>query len=182
MYRCENENRLCLEGYELDNTYSSAVSLWHSICDNQTSFRPTTPALSTLGSTLLTDLDAQYCTTVASACASASVGLSSCDTITLPQSGIGCACQPQLQSFYYTCAYMGNVSCVGVPATLTSLYGFSLCTNFQSLFSGKPIVSEGQVAALGPEPFNSLRPLDFYAHAGVTDDHNNYSRLFNFHN
>lgn len=51
-----------------------------------------------------------------------------------------CYCQPEFLALAYSCEYIGNVSCLQTEATLSSVWGYSYCKNFQSVI-GTGIVS-----------------------------------------
>lgn len=111
------------------------LSLWNSACDDQVTFAPTTPPLSTLATTY----DEQFCTSAAQACQVGEQALSSCSISYLGKDDKAynsCACAPPVLSAQYTCGFLGNVSCLQVPATLTNLVQYTYCDNFLSVLGG----------------------------------------------
>lgn len=51
-----------------------------------------------------------------------------------------CVCQPNWLVADYECEFVGNTSCLGIPATLSNLLGYD-CPNFQSVI-GNGLVSD----------------------------------------
>lgn len=102
---------------------------WHSLCDDVVTYSPTTPITSAF-----TAYPEEFCEQdVKIACAEAKTLLSEClayisETDTTRFSS--CTCRPELQQQDYTCEYIGNVTCLGTTAALSSLFGYSVCSNF----------------------------------------------------
>lgn len=137
-HRCKNEERICFGNGNLDNQWESIANSWHSGCDAAISFRPTTPALSTITSTY----DAQVCVKYASACASGTRELSSCfNGYTASADRSSCICAPKIQSIAYTCQYLGNITCQLTTAALSNLFAYSSCSNYQSVMANITAVS-----------------------------------------
>jgi hypothetical protein len=131
MHRCENEQRLCYGNGDLDNQAQDLASAWHSGCDGHISFTPTTPAISSI---TVTNDAAKVCTTFAAQCASASAAIGRCKTDYSSSSAqSSCFCAPQLQAMEYSCAYLGNVTCLKTSATLSNLPAYGYCSNFQEV-------------------------------------------------
>ena len=129
---CESEQRLCYGNDNLDQLMQSELEIWNSACDSKITFSPTTPVLSSLASTY----DEQYCTSAASACQIGVAGLQSCSISYLgkdAQKYSSCYCAPSLLSAEYTCGFLGNASCMQIPATLTNLIQHKYCDNFMSV-------------------------------------------------
>lgn len=138
MCRCESEMRLCFEDNSLDDTYQSALSLWHSLCNTFITFSPTTPAVSAIN----TSYDALCGNAIEEDCTTAQIILEQCsNSHTDNVLFTSCLCQPQFLSLDYTCEFLGNTSCLGVPATLSSLAGYQICPNFGEII-GTGIVNE----------------------------------------
>jgi len=124
---CESEVRLCFLDTRLDLTYQTALSLWHSLCNTFTTFPTTTPTLSTISASY----DA-LCgdSAIGEACATARLLFDDCSSsFSAPNLLTSCVCQPQFLSLDYSCEYLGNTSCLGIPATVEELVGYG-CSNF----------------------------------------------------
>lgn len=130
--------RLCVEGPWDDNEWESWISQWHFICDSYITFTPTTPPISSISTTLYFD----YCTLANSYCASLTVGLDQCSMsiMSFNSQMVSCYCQPRFLTMAYSCEYIGNMSCLQTGATLSSIWGYSFCSNFQSVI-GTGLVS-----------------------------------------
>lgn len=125
---CNSEQRLCAANDDVDRSFDDAVSIWHQSCDSLVTFSPTTPPLSTITSTY----DVGLCVTARDKCLSRSQEINDCiysygATDTRFSS---CYCQPKLLSLAYTCEVVGNASCLELPATVTNLGPYQICTNF----------------------------------------------------
>jgi hypothetical protein len=146
---CENEERLCL-GTD-DGSLQTAIDGWHSACDGEITFSPTTPVVTSLTATYNQD----FCNTAGSACAS---GLDLTSQCSLSYTSLGaqfssCICQPELLSLQYTCLYQVNTSCFGEPATLTNLPAYKLCDNAASVLgSAGPMNSVSRSETRWPLP------------------------------
>jgi hypothetical protein len=138
--RCESEMRVCFESDRLDINYEEALSLWHSLCNTFTTFSPSTPPVSVISS----NYDA-FCidNNLHSACATAQLLSDQCESSFSSDNGgfTSCLCQPRFLSLDYSCEYLGNTSCLGIPATMSNLIGYP-CPNFA------PIIGTGIVSSL----------------------------------
>ncbi|KAF2098859.1 hypothetical protein NA57DRAFT_56497 [Rhizodiscina lignyota] len=133
VFDCESEQRLCFGNGDLDNTAEQFVDTWHSACDKKITFTPTTPSVSSITASY----NVQYCTTMFAACASASIANQACESsFTIPSERVSCFCQAPLLANEYTCAYLGNVSCIQTEAALSRIPGYSICPNFESVVGG----------------------------------------------
>ena len=128
--RCDNEDRLCQGNPAPDMFYSHYVDDFHSICDQYTSFPFTVPPVSSLTTTI----QPGHCTPFVSACASGTqFDLACSQSYTGPQLD-DCLCAPEVLSLQYTCLYLGNVSCRGVPAALSNIPGWGVCSGYSTIF------------------------------------------------
>ncbi|KAK3939011.1 hypothetical protein QBC46DRAFT_388881 [Diplogelasinospora grovesii] len=138
---CESELQVCLQADGTDGTDGSlqaGVYSWHSLCDAyvSTSFTPTTPVLSSIG----TSFD-QFCVETAEpVCQSAKKSFDICtNSITnAAQISASCVCQPAFLSLDYTCEYLGNISCLATSATMSELIGYG-CSNFAQVVGTAPV-------------------------------------------
>jgi hypothetical protein len=129
--------RLCFEDNRLDIQYESALSLWSGLCSTFTTFSATTPSISAVA----TSYDALCGDRVDRFCGSANLIVNQCDySFTQESLFTSCLCQPNFLILDYNCEYLGNISCLGVPATMSSLVGYN-CPNFGAVI-GTGIVSE----------------------------------------
>jgi hypothetical protein len=127
---CESELRLCLDSDDGDGSLQTAIDEWHSACDLEITFSPTTPVVTSLTATYNQD----FCNAAGSACASEADLISQCS---LSYTNLGqfssCYCQPELLSLQYTCLYQLNTSCFGEPAALTDIPAYNFCNNAASV-------------------------------------------------
>jgi hypothetical protein len=110
----------------------TVASRWHNLCDSVVTFQPTTPPISSIS----TQLDTAFCfDTVYPICNSVTILLNQCTrNITSDfTSASSCLCQPLVLSYAYTCGFLGNTSCISVPATLSEVFGYSVCDNFNQV-------------------------------------------------
>ena len=124
---CESELHLCLDSDDNDGSLQTAIDEWHSACDKEITFSPTTPVVTSLTATYNQD----FCNAAGSACAS---GLDLTSQCSLSYTSLGaqfssCICQPELLSLQYTCLYQLNASCLGEPAALTNIPAYNFCDN-----------------------------------------------------
>ena len=124
---CESEYRQCLDSYEEDGEIQQVLANWHSECDTFVTFAPTTPVLSTptftIGNPICTNIES-ICTfggSITRACKESFP--SDSQTASL----YSCLCQSSLLSAASVCEYDGNITCLGTPATLTSIDLWVLC-------------------------------------------------------
>ncbi|KAJ9157583.1 hypothetical protein NKR23_g335 [Pleurostoma richardsiae] len=134
VFDCENELRLCFLNNDLDSTFDEQILSWHSLCDTYVTFSPTTASSSDY-----TAYPEDFCMQdVRLACASAESLIDECLTYVTDSDTArfsSCTCRPELLRQDYTCEYIGNATCLGTPAVLSSLYGYSGCTNFAAVVS-----------------------------------------------
>jgi hypothetical protein len=128
---CENEQRLCFGNDDNDGSLQTGIDQWHSACDTEITFSPTTPIVTSLTATYNQD----FCNTAGSACASGNDLASQCS---LSYTNLGahfssCFCQPELLSLQYTCLYQLNTSCLAEPAALTNIPAYNFCDNAASV-------------------------------------------------
>jgi hypothetical protein len=130
--------RVCFESNQLGPNYGEALSLWHSLCNTFTTFSYSTPqvnAFSTDFNALCIDNNAySACVTAQEIYDDCSNSFSS-DNVRLTS----CFCQPRYLSLDYTCEFIGNTSCLGIPAITSNLQGYA-CPNFAAII-GTGIVS-----------------------------------------
>lgn len=108
---------------------SDIVDSWHSKCDSDIMFRPTTPVLSTYSS-----IDLNACKSAWDGCISQSAEASKCSGYTTKESELqSCLCQPPMLSAAFTCSYYANVSCKLAPGTLLEVRGYAYCSNFMAV-------------------------------------------------
>lgn len=127
---CESEVRLCLDSDDGDDSMQTAIDEWHSACDNEITFSPTTPVVTSLTATYNQD----FCSAAGSACAS-ELDLATQCSLSYTNFGAfsSCYCQPEMLSLQYTCQYQRNTSCFGEPAALTNIVAYSFCDNAASV-------------------------------------------------
>lgn len=114
------------------------MSSWDSLCRSFITFSPTT-----LAASAYTAHPDDLCVEVKKACLTAKNLLDDClthvsDSDTSEFSS--CTCQPKLLRLDYSCEYIGNASCFVTEAALSSLRGYSVCDNFESVI-GTGLVS-----------------------------------------
>ena len=151
MSSCESEARLCLGNDDGDGSMQTAIDEWHSACDKEITFSPTTPVVTSLTAT---DNNQDFCNTVGSACAS---GIDLASQCSLSYTSLGafssCYCQPELLSLQYTCLYQANTSCFGEPAALTNIPAYNFCDNAASVLgSAGPTNSVSRSETCWPLP------------------------------
>jgi hypothetical protein len=122
--------RLCFESDEMDPSFESGLSQWHTLCNALSFFAPTTPSISSI--TTYYDYN-NLCD--GEACATAKLLFDSCaGTFTDDARYTSCICAPSFLTLDYSCEYLGNTSCEGIPATLSNLIGYG-CSNFPAVLS-----------------------------------------------
>ena len=139
---CESELRRCFLNKELDSTLEEGLIFWQSFCSGYISFTPTRPPLYSLTSTYNGD----YCiSTVRQACETGRILLASCSAVLTDADAFSsCTCRPALLRAEYTCEFLGNTSCLATGATLSSLFFYSGCSNFQTVIGTGPVsLSQG---------------------------------------
>lgn len=121
----------------MGSSWQSAVASWHSFCDSAITFTPTTPLVS-MPTTTWTP---QGCLDVNNACESAKASVDACSPYISDVTRFSsCTCQPNILTLDYSCFYRGNISCYGNAATLSNMFDYSWCDNFQSVI-GTGLVS-----------------------------------------
>jgi len=147
LFGCESEMRLCFESDRLDTTYEEALSLWHSLCNTFTTFSASTPPVSVVSASY--DI---FCgdNGVQSACTTASLLFDQCTSSFSSNNArfTSCLCQPRFLSLDYSCEYLGNTSCLGIPATAPNMVGYP-CPNFAEII-GTGIASQSVVTVSLP--------------------------------
>ena len=132
---CQNELRECLETTDEDGVLQSAASAWHSLCSSIT-FTPTTPVISTVS----LDGDEFCATAIDRACRTAAASSDQCSRSATNLAGFSsCVCQPSVILYDYSCEYIGNTTCLGVPATLSEMYLYD-CPNFSQVLAANSAV------------------------------------------
>jgi len=105
---------------------------WHNLCDPVVTAQPTTPRIESASARG----DTAFCSeTVNPLCKSANIMLSQCTRGISSDfaAASSCYCQPMLLSYAYSCEFIGNTSCFSVPATLSEVWGYSECSNFDKV-------------------------------------------------
>jgi len=116
-------------------TWQELMDVWHSKCDTKITFAPTTPVLSTYS-----PIDLQMCNSVWDGCVTESAERVRCRTYTANEDGLSsCLCKTKVLAAAFTCSYVGNVSCLMKPGTLSEVRGYSYCPNFLSVI--QPLVN-----------------------------------------
>src|SRR5439155_14855 len=85
----------------------------------------------------------QFCQDIRSACFTAKNLIDECITYagdTTTESWSSCTCRSSFLRMDYSCEYMGNKTCLGIGATLSSVWGYIGCDNFASVI-GTGLVS-----------------------------------------
>jgi hypothetical protein len=124
---CENELRFC-SGMSIGDTWLDIIDTWHSKCDTKITFTPTTPVLSTYS-----HIDFQICNSVWDGCVTESAERVKCQSYTADEGELrSCLCKTKVLAAAFTCSYVGNVSCLMNPGTLSAVRGYSYCANFLS--------------------------------------------------
>jgi len=126
---CESEIRLCLDSDDGDGSLQTAIDEWHSACDGEITFSPTTPVVTSLTATYNED----FCRAAGSACASEADLVTQCSLSYIGAQFSSCYCQPELLSLQYSCDYQLNTSCFGEPAALTNIPAYNFCDNAASV-------------------------------------------------
>ncbi|KAE9363280.1 hypothetical protein N431DRAFT_475440 [Stipitochalara longipes BDJ] len=136
-YDCDSEERLCVGNSDVDGSIQLGINQWHSICDGNISFSPTTPVVSSV----TTSFNPQNCLTAEAACANAANSNSACSSSYAGKSEIqlysSCLCEPEILSMSYSCLYLGNISCQITTAALSNILpAYTFCKNFASVLGG----------------------------------------------
>jgi hypothetical protein len=135
LFSCESETRLCSGSTEFDSQSEEEIGLWHSVCDKETSLKPTTPVLSSI--TQPAQATGALCTgAVADACLTANNQQECSLTANGPAQISSCSCEPLFLSQAFTCSYLGNLTCFRTTAATESLPGYGYCSNFGSVIGG----------------------------------------------
>ena len=127
--------QLCFEDNVDPVDYASIDAIatrWHKLCDSVVTFQPTTPLISSIS----TQMDTALCVgTVLPICKSVSILFGQCTRGLISDftSISSCLCQPLVLSYAYTCEFLGNTSCNSLPATLSEVWGYSVCDNFNQV-------------------------------------------------
>lgn len=135
--------QLCFEDAVDPVDYASIDTIasgWHNLCDSVVTFQPTTPPISSIS----TQMDTALCfDTVLPICQSVTILLSQCTRgLSSDFSSVSsCLCQPLVLSYAYTCEFLGNTSCNSLSATLSEVWGYSLCNNFNQVIGTVPVCS-----------------------------------------
>ncbi|KAK0705684.1 hypothetical protein B0H67DRAFT_594741 [Lasiosphaeris hirsuta] len=152
VYGCESELQLCFLSNEADNDLESILLAWTSLCGGTAlTFTPTTPAPASF-----TPYPEFLCEEVKQACLTAELLLNECITYagdTSTERWSSCTCRSSLLRLDYSCEYIGNATCLGTGATMSSLWGYAECGNFAS------VIGTGLPAAVPPGPTTSLPTL-----------------------
>jgi hypothetical protein len=135
LHSCESELRLCFLGNEEDGDMMVVASKWHSLCDSFVTAKPTTPILTSIS----TPFDDEFCgSRVRGACATVSFRFGACTTLS-DAAFTSCACQPDLIREDYTCEFLANSSCLGLPAATTDVALYGYCSDtFDQAIAGSP--------------------------------------------
>ena len=142
---CNNEERLCLGAKIIDYGFVNYYNCWYSICDPIIRHTPTLPPLSSITA----PYNSNFCKTASSACVEMKDSRSLCEiayTSGEPTTSVSkCFCSPPVLSLEYTCSFLGNISCLQVPAHFTRMTGWTICSNFDSVLTVAPsVVSTSQ--------------------------------------
>ena len=144
-HSCNNEQRLCLGATSIDYGYTNDYNCWYSICDPILRHTPTLAPLSSITA----PYEVGFCSTAKAACRAMSGSRSLCAidyTSGEPTTSVSdCLCAPPVLSLEYTCSFLGNISCIQVPAHFTSMSGWTYCDNFADVLTVPPsVVSPSQ--------------------------------------
>src|SRR5450755_4408842 len=127
MTRCEGEFRLCFGGNSFDNEFTGSTglyNLWHSACDATITYKPTTPAISSLSATFDTD----FCNTVQQGCNRFGFATDDCSqSYTVSESISSCWCQSSILSLASVCQIDGSMSCLFSTPITTDLFSYKYC-------------------------------------------------------
>ena len=124
IYSCENEWNACMNSYDADDAPADVLSNWHSECDGFNNFHPTTPVISSLGTTYA---GGGICSSIDSVCTIGGSITRACKQSYTASALTSCLCQSSLLSAASVCEYVGNITCEIRPATLSSVDLFILC-------------------------------------------------------
>lgn len=113
------------------------------MCGGPLTFTPTTPA-----SAVYTPYPDDLCHQVVLACATARTLINGCVTLASDRGTTtfdtakfsSCTCDPQFLRMDYSCEYIGNKTCLATGATLSSVFGYYDCENFDEVI-GTGLVS-----------------------------------------
>ena len=104
------------------------LSDWHKDCDGFITFSPTTPVLSVPSFTF----NAEACSIAYTACYLWTKSISTCtaNELSHTQSNVNsnCLCNITHLSLASACEYGGNKTCRGIPATLSNIPEWALCS------------------------------------------------------
>lgn len=129
VHSCQNELRLCFQNNDLDQTFQDGLKSWHSLCDTYVTRPPTTAPDVTV-----TPGPGDFCIEVVRrACSTARILVNDCTRYLTGDDApfTSCICGPELLRNAYTCEFVGNTTCLSVPATIESVVGYT-CDNFQA--------------------------------------------------
>jgi hypothetical protein len=125
--RCESEFRICADGYEFDSQFQGPngyFALWHSACDGHITYTPTTPAITSLSTTV----DQGNCLTAESYCGAFGASTDSCvSSYTLSEELQSCWCQAAILNLASRCEVDGSLSCLLQTPTTTDLWSYKHC-------------------------------------------------------
>jgi len=134
--RVEKEERVCLHSYEEDTEEQQVVANWHSGCDNFITFTPTTPALTSLVSSVA---PLAVCSNIESICREAGSIASSCEPsysdVAQSSQFTSCLCQTSLLSAASVCEFDGNITCREETAALSNIALWQLCPSQAASFA-----------------------------------------------
>lgn len=124
---CQSELRICVEGYTYDSEFEGPqglYGLWHSACDGEISYTPTTPPITSISITAGSDA----CLSAISNCVAFSSFTDSCtSTYSLSAELRHCFCQPAILDLASRCEVDGSVSCEFKTPVSTNLWSYQQC-------------------------------------------------------
>jgi hypothetical protein len=117
--RCKGEVRQCADSNSFDSGFDDFLSDWHATCDSRISFTATTPAITSLSTTI--GLDA--CESIYEGCARWSQKAGQCtSSYTAPVDRTSCRCQPSIVSLASVCDNGGPALCRGEASKSTTMW------------------------------------------------------------
>jgi hypothetical protein len=130
-HSCESQQRICHGTNIFDPDSEKYLSAWHSVCDQRSPLKPTTPVLSSI-----TQAPSHICPdAIVTACQSATE-LIKCGVTTGGSEQVSsCSCQPSLLAQAWSCSYLGNLTCFETAASTENLPGYGYCSNFGNVIS-----------------------------------------------
>lgn len=128
---CKSEFRLCIQGNDYDAAFDGSqgfFGLWHSACDGNLTYSPTTSSLSPLATTF----GGPDCLTAESDCNVLSAATSTCSGEHEDAGDVrSCMCEASVLEIASLCDF-GAGRCLGDPPNSTNLFSYQFCRQGQS--------------------------------------------------